>query len=520
MITVGIVIGAGIFKTPSMVAGVTGSVDWMLIAWVLGGVLSLVGALCYAELASAFPHAGGDYHFITRAFGRDASFFFAWARVMVITTGSIALLAFVFGDYMSRVVSLGAQSSAIYAALTVVVLTVINIIGLRESARTQNLLTILEVSGLLLVALAGLIATAPAGPSSATPTAAGMPAMFGLAMVFVLLTYGGWNEAAYISAEVKGGPRAIVRTLVLSLLVITVVYVLVVLAVLKGLGFAGLAKSTAVGADVMQAAFGPMGAQLIGAIVGIATLTSINATMIVGARTNYALGRDWPVLAFMSQWHGERNVPVIAFLVQAAIALALIAFGSIQKDGFSTMVEFTAPVFWFFFLLTGVALFVLRFRAPHVARPFKVPMYPHPADRLRRHLRLSAVFERDVCAVTECSARGAVRDGRRRRRMDRDAALGDATSGWRLNRSASCLPPGSGHAMTRPAGSSNCSLPRVAVRMSVPRWLRPPRGHCSRRCPGSLPSCVRPTATPSANCMPCFAAKAARSRSATTRMPA
>jgi amino acid transporter len=376
MITVGIVIGAGIFKTPSMVAGVTGSVDWMLIAWVLGGVLSLVGALCYAELASAFPHAGGDYHFITKAFGRDASFFFAWARVMVITTGSIALLAFVFGDYMSRVVSLGAQSSAIYAALTVVVLTVINLIGLRESARTQNLLTILEVSGLLLVALAGLIATAPAESSSATPTASGMPAMFGLAMVFVLLTYGGWNEAAYISAEVKGGPRAIVRTLVLSLLVITIVYVLVVLAVLKGLGFSGLAKSTAVGADVMQAAFGPVGAQLIGAIVGVATLTSINATMIVGARTNYALGRDWPVLAFMSHWHGERHVPVIAFLVQAAIALALIAFGSVQKDGFSTMVEFTAPVFWFFFLLTGVALFVLRFRAPHVARPFKVPMYP------------------------------------------------------------------------------------------------------------------------------------------------
>ena len=195
-------------------------------------------------------------------------------------------------------------------------------------------------------------------------------------MVFVLLTYGGWNEAAYISAEVHGGPRAIVRALVLSLLIITIVYVVFVLAVLKGLGFAGMAKSSAVGADVMQAAFGPVGAQLIGAIVGVATLTSINATMIVGARTNYALGRDWPILGFMGAWHGERNVPVVAFLVQAAIALALIAFGALQKDGFTAMVEFTAPVFWFFFLLTGVALFVLRFRAPHTARPFKVPMYP------------------------------------------------------------------------------------------------------------------------------------------------
>jgi APA family basic amino acid/polyamine antiporter len=380
MITVGIVIGAGIFKTPSMVAGVTGTVDWMLIAWVLGGVLSLVGALCYAELASSFPSAGGDYHFLSRAYGRDLSFFFAWARVAVITTGSIALLAFVFGDYMSRVLSLGPNSSAIYAALTVIVLTAINLLGLRESARTQNILTILEVSGLVLVAVAGLIATAPAAAPAAPAVAAAspnaIPPMFGLAMVFVLLTYGGWNEAAYISAEVKGGPRGIVRTLVLSIVVITAVYVAFVLAVLNGLGLEGMKSSKAVGADVMQAAFGPFGAQLIGAIVGVATLTSINATMIVGARTNYALGRDWPLLAFIGQWHGSRHVPVVAFLVQGAIALALVAFGALQKDGFSAMVEFTAPVFWFFFLLTGVGLFVLRFREPHVARPFRVPLYP------------------------------------------------------------------------------------------------------------------------------------------------
>ena len=377
MIVVGIVIGAGIFRTPSMVAGVTGSVDWMLIAWVLGGVLSLIGALCYAELASTFPNAGGDYHFLTRAYGRDISFFFAWARVAVITTGSIALLAFVFGDYMSRVVSLGPNSSAIYAAMTVIVLTVLNIIGLRQSSRAQNILTILEVSGLLLVAVAGVLVTAPAAaPSTAPAAASGIPPMFGLAMVFVLLTYGGWNEGAYISAEVRGGPRAIVRTLVIAIVLITLAYVAFVLAVLNGLGLAGMQASKAVGADVMQAAFGPIGAQLIGAIVGIATLTSINATMIVGARTNYALGRDWPQLGFMSKWQGERNVPLVAFFVQGGIALALIGFGALQKDGFATMVEFTAPVFWFFFLLTGVALFVLRFREPTIVRPFKVPLYP------------------------------------------------------------------------------------------------------------------------------------------------
>jgi APA family basic amino acid/polyamine antiporter len=377
MIIVGIVIGAGIYSVPPLVAKFTGSVDWMLGAWVLGGVLSLIGALNYAELATTFPNAGGDYHFLTRAYGKDVSFFFAWARVMVITTGSIALLGFVFGDYMTKLLPLGPYSSAIYAALTVIVLTAINIAGLRESARTQNILTVLEVGGLMLVVVAGLMIGGSAPMAAApAPAAGGFPAMFGLAMVFVLLTYGGWNEAAYISAEVKGGKTAILKALVLALLVITAAYIVVVLALLYGLGFEGIQKSNAVAADVMTAAFGTFGTTLVGLSVAVATLTSINATMLVGARTNYALGNDWPILSFMSRWQGERDAPVRAFIVQAVLALALIVLGAVETDGFKTMVEFTAPVFWFFFLLTGIAVFVLRFKYPHVARPFKVPLYP------------------------------------------------------------------------------------------------------------------------------------------------
>jgi amino acid transporter len=378
MIVTGIVIGGGIFSMPPLVAGVTGSVQWMLVAWVAGGVLSLIGALVYAELATTYPSAGGDYHFLSRAYGRDLSFFFAWARVTVITTGSIAMLAFIFGDYMSRVLPLGPYSSTIYAVLTVVLLTAVNIAGLRESSRTQNVLTLLLIAGLALVAVAGAAAylggRAPTLPDG--PPAAGLPGAFGLAMVFVLLTFGGWNEAAYISAEVKGGSRAILRALIGALLLITAIYLLVVLAMLHGLGFDGLAKSKAVGADVMSAGFGPAGGVLIGVVVALTTLTSINATMLVGARTNYSLGRDWPIVSFMSRWDGRRDAPVRAFLVQAAIALALIGLGTIEKAGVQTMVEFTAPVFWFFFLLTGIALFVLRFRDPHRARPFKVPGYP------------------------------------------------------------------------------------------------------------------------------------------------
>jgi APA family basic amino acid/polyamine antiporter len=377
-IIVGIVIGAGIFKTPSMVAGVTGDAGWLTVAWILGAVVSLAGALCYAELATTYPHAGGDYHFLTRAWGRHAAFLYAWARATVINTGSIALLAFVFGDYMAKVVPLGAAGGAFWAALIVVALTAVNIVGLKASSRTQNWLTVFEVAGLLAVAIAGFMAPPVAAAAVGPAAFSSAPAlgMLGLAMVFVLLTYGGWNEAAYISAELKGGRRAIVPVLVTSLAILAGIYLLVNLALLSGLGLKGLADSKAAGADVMARTFGETGAKALSLFVAVAALTSINATMIVGARTNYALGRDWPALRFMGGWHATRGTPVAALLVQGAIALALVAFGALQQDGFEAMVEFTAPVFWSFLLLVGLALFRLRATDRAAERPFRVPLYP------------------------------------------------------------------------------------------------------------------------------------------------
>lgn len=376
MITVGIVIGAGIFQTPSLVANIAGSGWAMMAAWVLGGVLSLIGALTYAELASTYPSAGGDYTFLTRAYGKNLSFLFAWARSLVICTGSIALIGFILGDYLTRLWSFGPYSSAIYAAGAVIVLTAVNLLGLRESARVQSVLTILEIAGVLLVALAGAALGSRIAEEVVPATSSTGVGALGLAMVFVLLTYGGWNDAAYISAEVRGGPRAILKTLVGSIAIITAVYVCFVAAIWYGLGFEGLKASQAVGVDVMEGAFGTFGGQLIGIIVAISALTSMNSTMIVGARTNYSVARDWPVFAFMSEWRGERNLPVVGFIVQTAITLALIAFGAVEKDGFTTMVEFTAPVFWFFFMLSGISLFVLRRKNPTRPRPFSVPLYP------------------------------------------------------------------------------------------------------------------------------------------------
>jgi basic amino acid/polyamine antiporter, APA family len=378
---IGMVIGSMIFKAPSWVAGnSSGSVALFVGFWVAGGVISLIGALCYAELAATYPDAGGDYHFLSRAFGPSIGFLFGWARLAIIQTGSIAIQAFVIGDYAARLLPFGPSASATVAAGVVVLLTVLNIAGIREGKWAQIVLTSCEVLGVCLLVVAGFTVAARGGDASAvaaTATGAGGVnfAAIGMAMVFVLLTYGGWNEAAYLSAEVRG-TRGIAAALFWSIGIVTAVYVLANVAMVAGMGLGGVAKSDAIGADVAGAAFGPFGASLISVIVVIAAMSTANATVITGGRTNYALGRDFPLFGMLGRWDARGGTPTNGLILQGIIALALVLFGGLARSGFEAMVAYTTPVFWFFFLLATTSLLVLRQRDPDVPRPFQVPLYP------------------------------------------------------------------------------------------------------------------------------------------------
>jgi basic amino acid/polyamine antiporter, APA family len=369
---VGIVIGAGIFQTPALVAQQAGSNLVVLLLWFAGGLISLVGALCYAELATTYPNVGGVYYYLKRSFGREVAFLFAWARMTVIQTGSIVLLAFVFGDYASQIWRLGTFSSSIYAAGAIALLTALNIVGLREGKWTQNWLSAAKVLGLLLVVVLGLTSL----PNSSVVTEPTSSGNWGLAMVFVLLSYGGWNEAAYISAEIHNQERNIVRSLLWSIGMITGIYLLINFAYLQGLGLANMAASEAVAADLMRSLAGERGALFISFLIAVSTLGAINATIFTGARTNYALARDFSLFSFMGRWEQRHSTPIPAFLLQVAIAFALVILGTMTRGGFETMVDYTAPVFWLFFLLSGISLFMLRNREPDIPRPFKVPFYP------------------------------------------------------------------------------------------------------------------------------------------------
>ncbi|WP_422011960.1 APC family permease [Roseateles sp.] len=376
---VGMIVGAGIFKTSPMVAQALPEAWQLYLAWVLGGLLSFVGALCFAELAAAFPDAGGDYHFLRRAYGQRLGFLFAWSRFAVIHTGSMALLGFVFGDYIAQAVDLtpwlGTHASALLAAGLIVALTGLNLLGVRVGLGTQLGLAALVLAGLLMVGL-GAGAQHLAGQPAATLGSAAPQADWGTAMVFVFLAYGGWSDAATLSAEMRDGRRGIVRALLLGLGLVTAFYLLANWAYVRVLGLPGLAGSEAPAGALMRLAFCRGGELLMVGVVTLTAVSVINAILIAGPRTTYAAARDRAAQWRLARWNARRGTPSAAVLATSTVALLLVGLGDLTRGGFATMVDYLSPVYWGFLTLSGGALIVLRRREPDAPRPFRVPLYP------------------------------------------------------------------------------------------------------------------------------------------------
>jgi len=370
---VGIVIGVGIYESPPRVAANVSDPTALLMAWALGGVLAFIGALCYAELATAYPRSGGDYVYLSRAYGSWVGFLYGWAELLVIRTGSIAAMSFVFSDYMTRIAPLGPRSSVVYAVCIVGLLSLVNVRGVREGKWTQNALTVSKVLGISMIVLIGAFsALTPGSSPSASPISSGS---FPLAMIFVLWTYGGWHENAYIAAEVKEPQRNIPRSLLFGTGLVTLMYLAINWAFLRGLGFQQVRASQAVAADVLSLSFGSAGAHLMVILVAVSALGAVNGQIFTGARISYALGQDHRVLSRLGTWSERFGTPTWALITQALITMTLIVtIGS--RDGFEALVKYTAAVFWFFFLLTGVSLFVLRWKDREQARPYLVIGYP------------------------------------------------------------------------------------------------------------------------------------------------
>ena len=402
-IIIGIVIGAGIYETPPYVfSQVPGPWTGMGV-WLLAGILCLIGSLCYAELATTYPRLGGDYVYLSRAYGPPAGFLFGWAQLAVIQTGNIGMMAYVFSDYAVRLWGLDRGAGVVLAILPVVVLALLNMLGVVFGKDTQNVLTTAKVLGLGAILVAGFV-WGDVHSSPSTPVVAERDwsiAMLGMAFIPVFLTYGGWNDAAFVAAELRERRRNIPRALILGTGIVTVIYLLVNGAYLLGLGFEGVRNSKAVAADVLALVprIGDSGAKAMCLIVMISALGAINGLIFTSSRIYATLGADHSLFAWLGRWNPKTGSPTWSLLTLTLISLGMIVVVGTDKGrgavnqiletvgigevkwegpggGFNTLLMFSAPVFWFFFLLTSIGLFVLRFKDRGIERPFRVPLFP------------------------------------------------------------------------------------------------------------------------------------------------
>jgi amino acid transporter len=260
-----------------------------------------------------------------------------------------------------------------YAVVAVSILTLVNVLGVRAGKWTQNLLTTAKVLGLAAIVVIGFthpaVASAPAEPREFSLSA------LGTALVLVLFAYGGWNEMAFVSAEVKNPRKTILRALLIGTLTVTTIYVLANLAFVCALGAKGATSST-VAADVLQLAIGPWAGQVISGLICITALGAVNGDIFTGSRVFYAMGSEHRLYASLGRWNARRNTPVCSLLVQGVITVGLCLGLGLSERGFARMVNFTAPAFWLFLALVGASVFVLRRRDPDIDRPYRVLAYP------------------------------------------------------------------------------------------------------------------------------------------------
>jgi APA family basic amino acid/polyamine antiporter len=369
-IIVGIIIGAGIYETAPTVAGSVPGWLGVMTVWLAGGILALAGALCYAELATAYPREGGDYVYLSRAFGSWAGYLFGWSQLAIVRPGDIAMMAFVFARYAETLYAPFENTRLIYAVAAVVVLTVINILGVKEGKWTQNILTVAKALGLVGIIVVGLLAPgAPAG--SAQPSDFTMGGLK-LALILVLFTFGGWNEMAYVAAEVKRPQKNIIRSLVVGTIAVTVLYLFANGAFLHVLGYQKMAGSKAVATETVAAVLPELAGRAISILICISALGTVNGLVFTGARISYAMGVEHRAFRGLGRWHPRLGTPVWALVAQGVLSLAIV----LMAQSFVGTILYTAPVVWLFFLGTGLSVFTLRRKEPEVKRPYRITGYP------------------------------------------------------------------------------------------------------------------------------------------------
>lgn len=381
-IVVGVVIGSGIFLVPSDIARALASPASALLVWVVGGTLTLFGALSQAELSAMFPGAGGFYTYLRQAYGDRAGFLYTWSFLLLINTGSIATLAVAFGIYSAELFPLGPLSQKLVAVACVLLLTYVNCLGVRAGKWVQNIFTLAKVAGIAVMCVVIFSRRTPLAAtwSSFWPESVGAPTLrglhpawtaFGVALVAVMWAYEGWAWVGFSGGEMKNPRRDIPRGLLFGTLIVTAVYLSASVAYYSVLTVPEVAGAERVAAAAMTRLAGPAAAGFVSLLILVSIFGSINGTILTGPRCYYAMAADGLFFRPFAWLHPRYHTPVYAIVVQGLWAALLTLFGTFQQ-------LFTAVIFaaWISYAAVVGAVIVLRRKEPARPRPYRVPGYP------------------------------------------------------------------------------------------------------------------------------------------------
>jgi basic amino acid/polyamine antiporter, APA family len=373
-IVVGTVIGSGIWLTPGAVARAAGTPGFALVAWVAGGILSLLGALTFAELGASRPDSGGLYVYLRDAFGSLLAFLYGWTMFLVIGSGSMATLGAAFPRYVSVFIPLSPAGSRVTSLVMIALVTALNVRGTRRSADVQGVATTLKASVIVLLAVT-LIAASPGGHAQVAwwPERVSLTALSGLVtgMIGVLWAYEGWQYVTFSAGETVNPQRTFARGIVVGTLLLIGLYVLANVGYLRALGPVGVTSSDRVASEAASAVVGPWAAKAVAAVIIVSIFSAANGMMLTLPRLFFAMARDGVFFARIAQVHPRFGTPAAAIVSTALWSSVLVLSGTFEQ-------LFTYVVFmsWLWFALAALAIFAYRIREPNAPRPFRTPGYP------------------------------------------------------------------------------------------------------------------------------------------------
>jgi APA family basic amino acid/polyamine antiporter len=375
MIAIGSTIGSGIFLTPSLIAKALPAPLWILLVWVLGGLMALAGALTYAELGAMVPRAGGIYVYLTETYGGLAGFLCGWAYFLVVNTGAIAALSVAFATYFGYFIPVSPVELKIVAVAGIVIVTVINVLGVKAGGVFSDIFTILKLAGIIGLIIIGIgwgTSEALSFTDKLESVPNGLGSALAVAMVGVLWSYGGWQHATFVAGEARDAKRSVPLAMILGALAVMLIYVLTNVAYLFLLSPKEIGASSAVASDAIESILGPMGGRLIALAIFISTFGTAGIYTLTAPRIYYAMANDGVFFRKVAEVHPRYHTPAFAILCQSLWAILLILFWGT----FENLISYVVFTDWIFFALTAASVFVLRRRLPNAERSYKTLGYP------------------------------------------------------------------------------------------------------------------------------------------------